>query len=215
MFLDGNLWFTQEDEYGLETYHQPTLEMLQTLLTLTVVCSTLFTITLLCLPSQYRHDAANAASAKSGGSPKANPVSIQVLVLGDIGRSPRMQYHALSLAKHGGNVQMIGYVGMFRFKVLVITSGHDILAQCGSHWQADDASCSHALDSEPHPDLLRNPRVSIVPLQSPPRSWQTSNKILFLFLAPLKVVFQIWALWLALGYRTKPAKWMLVQVRLV
>ncbi|PSR78771.1 chitobiosyldiphosphodolichol beta-mannosyltransferase [Coniella lustricola] len=35
--------------------------------------------------------------------------SAQVLVLGDIGRSPRMQYHALSILKHGGEVQLIGY----------------------------------------------------------------------------------------------------------
>lgn len=30
---------------------------------------------------------------------------------------------------------------------------------------------------------------------------------------PLKVLFQIWSIWLVLGYRTKPAKWLLVQVR--
>ena len=36
---------------------------------------------------------------------------IQVLVLGDIGRSPRMQYHALSISKHGGIVDLIGYDG--------------------------------------------------------------------------------------------------------
>ena len=34
---------------------------------------------------------------------------IQILVLGDIGRSPRMQYHALSLAKQGHSVDLIGY----------------------------------------------------------------------------------------------------------
>ncbi|XP_040919068.1 chitobiosyldiphosphodolichol beta-mannosyltransferase [Toxotes jaculatrix] len=33
-----------------------------------------------------------------------------VLVLGDIGRSPRMQYHALSLSKHGYNVTFVGFV---------------------------------------------------------------------------------------------------------
>lgn len=45
-------------------------------------------------------------------SPKTSrKVSAQVLVLGDIGRSPRMQYHALSIAKHGGDVQLIGYQG--------------------------------------------------------------------------------------------------------
>lgn len=32
-----------------------------------------------------------------------------VVVLGDIGRSPRMQYHAISLARHGYKVDMIGY----------------------------------------------------------------------------------------------------------
>jgi len=38
--------------------------------------------------------------------------SVQVVVLGDIGRSPRMQYHALSLAKHGARVDFIGFMGM-------------------------------------------------------------------------------------------------------
>lgn len=46
--------------------------------------------------------------------PPSSPgsVRVQVLVLGDIGRSPRMQYHALSIAKHGGAVDLIGYNGM-------------------------------------------------------------------------------------------------------
>ena len=34
-----------------------------------------------------------------------------VLVLGDIGRSPRMQYHCLSLASHGYMVHLVGYDG--------------------------------------------------------------------------------------------------------
>lgn len=34
-----------------------------------------------------------------------------VLVLGDIGRSPRMQYHALSLAGEEFDVEMVGYGG--------------------------------------------------------------------------------------------------------
>ena len=34
-----------------------------------------------------------------------------VVVLGDIGRSPRMQYHALSLSKVGYNVDLVGYSG--------------------------------------------------------------------------------------------------------
>lgn len=35
---------------------------------------------------------------------------VKVVVLGDIGRSPRMQYHALSLANNGLNVNIIGYL---------------------------------------------------------------------------------------------------------
>lgn len=34
---------------------------------------------------------------------------MKVVVLGDIGRSPRMQYHSLSLADAGYNVDIIGY----------------------------------------------------------------------------------------------------------
>ncbi|XP_043945720.1 chitobiosyldiphosphodolichol beta-mannosyltransferase [Protopterus annectens] len=34
-----------------------------------------------------------------------------VVVLGDVGRSPRMQYHALSLAAHGYSVSFVGYAG--------------------------------------------------------------------------------------------------------
>ena len=40
------------------------------------------------------------------------PPRYQVLVLGDIGRSPRMQYHALSMGKHGKVVDLVGYLGM-------------------------------------------------------------------------------------------------------
>lgn len=37
--------------------------------------------------------------------------SVCIVVLGDIGRSPRMQYHALSFAKENFNVDVIGYGG--------------------------------------------------------------------------------------------------------
>jgi beta-1,4-mannosyltransferase len=36
---------------------------------------------------------------------------VTVIVLGDLGRSPRMQYHALSLADNGARVDLIGYAG--------------------------------------------------------------------------------------------------------
>jgi hypothetical protein len=36
---------------------------------------------------------------------------VMLVVLGDIGHSPRMQYHARSLASHGYTVDIIGYAG--------------------------------------------------------------------------------------------------------
>ncbi|XP_061413838.1 chitobiosyldiphosphodolichol beta-mannosyltransferase [Lethenteron reissneri] len=40
-----------------------------------------------------------------------SPPLVCVLVLGDVGRSPRMTYHALSLAEHGFQVRLLGYRG--------------------------------------------------------------------------------------------------------
>ena len=37
-----------------------------------------------------------------------------VIVLGDIGRSPRMQYHSVSLAKCGYKVNILGYSGHYK-----------------------------------------------------------------------------------------------------
>ncbi len=69
------------------------------LLTVLVIVSTLITLVLLLLPS--RRDASDQRC------------SVQIVVLGDLGRSPRMQYHALSVANHGGVVQLIGFRGMY------------------------------------------------------------------------------------------------------
>ncbi|KAL8369809.1 hypothetical protein RB595_000245 [Gaeumannomyces hyphopodioides] len=61
-------------------------------------CVALFVL----LPSRFRRSPPTVPGSKAN-------VSVQVLVLGDIGRSPRMQYHAMSIAKHGGRVDLIGY----------------------------------------------------------------------------------------------------------
>ncbi|KAH7145822.1 family 33 glycosyltransferase [Dactylonectria estremocensis] len=50
-----------------------------------------------CIPTRY-HPAE-----------KPEDEHIQILVVGDVGRSPRMQYHAMSVAKHGRNVDIVGY----------------------------------------------------------------------------------------------------------
>jgi beta-1,4-mannosyltransferase len=103
--------------------------MFEILLTCAVLGSTLFTVGLLLWPSRYT---SSAASKSTGGNVhKQHPKSkkdlsntVQLLVLGDIGRSPRMQYHAISIAKHGGEVTVIGYRGIrlyLRVKSLPVT----------------------------------------------------------------------------------------------
>ncbi|XP_063994829.1 chitobiosyldiphosphodolichol beta-mannosyltransferase-like [Diachasmimorpha longicaudata] len=42
---------------------------------------------------------------------KGNTKSVCIVVLGDIGRSPRMQYHGISFLKEGFNVDIVGYAG--------------------------------------------------------------------------------------------------------
>lgn len=39
------------------------------------------------------------------------PRKVTIVVFGDIGRSPRMQYHATSFLKKGFNLDIIGYGG--------------------------------------------------------------------------------------------------------
>ena len=41
-----------------------------------------------------------------------------VVVLGDVGSSPRMQYHSLSFAKEGFDVDIVGYGGSQPIKEL-------------------------------------------------------------------------------------------------
>jgi hypothetical protein len=82
-----------------------------------LILVTCFTIILFSLPSRHQAKRRKGRSHQVDSSTKhsndrsVSPVDVQILVLGDIGRSPRMQYHATSIAKHGGQVQLIGYCG--------------------------------------------------------------------------------------------------------
>ena len=67
-------------------------------------------------------------------------------------------------------------------------------------------------ESTVHPGIASNPLIQIQPIPSTPAFLKTNHKALFLLFGPLKVVFQVWALLVVLGYRTKPAKWIITQV---
>jgi len=51
------------------------------------------------------------SSARISGRNMTGPRHVLVLVLGDVGRSPRMQYHSLSLLEAGHLVTLVGYDG--------------------------------------------------------------------------------------------------------
>lgn len=78
-------------------------------LPLAVAVLTLFSILLLSLPSTY------GAESRFTRARIRTELRVQIAVLGDIGRSPRIQYHALSIAKHGGTVDLVGYTGTVSF----------------------------------------------------------------------------------------------------
>lgn len=50
-----------------------------------------------------------------------------------------------------------------------------------------------------------------MPLLPPPAILQTSSKLLFVLLAPLKVIWQTFNLYHTLSYKVQPAQWLLVQ----
>ncbi|OAG11481.1 chitobiosyldiphosphodolichol beta-mannosyltransferase [Paraphaeosphaeria sporulosa] len=152
--------------------------------------STLFTIILVTLPSQYdpykdkplravnergekielkRKDGKQTLDFRAGRT-------THIVVLGDIGRSPRMQYHAISIAKHGGKVYLVGYQ-----------------------------------ESEVHPDVAANDLITVVPLALSPSFLRSSSKLLFPIVAPLKALHQSWTLYRTLGYASEPARYILVQ----
>ncbi|KAF2835131.1 glycosyltransferase family 33 protein [Patellaria atrata CBS 101060] len=164
------------------------MSLLDIALSVALCISTVITVFIVTLPSQFvpsgsRNNGPHEQELGRQNGPKydndtknKDDSSVQVVVLGDIGHSPRMQYHAISIAKHGVKVQLIGY-----------------------------------LESELHPDIVTNSLITVVSLPAAPKSLQTGSRLLFLLLGPLKVLWQVWSLYYALGYRTKPSKWMLVQ----
>jgi hypothetical protein len=76
------------------------------LTTLGTIVSSVWFIYMYFGPDRYKYP-------KKDAKPEEKRVSVQVLVLGDLGRSPRMTYHALSIAEHGGRVDLIGYLGWY------------------------------------------------------------------------------------------------------
>lgn len=66
------------------------------------------------------------------------------------------------------------------------------------------------VDSPLIDELKRSPHLSVLPISSS-KGLQTSHRVLFLVLGPLKVLVQTYHLWQTLAYRAIASEWMLVQ----
>lgn len=102
--------------------------------------------------------------------------SVAILVLGDIGRSPRIQYHASSLSKLGYKVQIIGYKG-----------------------------------TQPHASVLGDKNIGYQFVPDVPEILAGRPAWLFPIIGPLKVLHQLFFLFLILGYAIDPPSYLLVQ----
>lgn len=86
-----------------------------------------------------------------------------------------------------------------------------VIEVCGSGLCHRNKLRTLCIESTLHPGLVNNPLITIIPLPPPP-SILRANSLPFILAAPLKVLWQIWSLFHVLGYGTKPARWLLVQV---
>lgn len=119
--------------------------------------------------------------------------SVAIVVLGDIGRSPRMMYHAQSFAENDFITDIIGYGGMSR---LYFATKCNVLML--------------VLGSKPIPALERLPRVQLHYLSEPPKMLQS---LPFVILAPFKIVHQLVCMVFVLFVEIpKPPEFIVVQV---
>jgi beta-1,4-mannosyltransferase len=129
-------------------------------------------------------------------SSKPSLRSVAILVLGDIGRSPRMMYHAESFAKLHFETFLIGYEGP-SISALVL-------------------SCQNWLfvaGSKPVPSLLSLPHVHFLYISQLPPS---IRKLPFLIFAPVKIAQQVISILHALFWRIPHTpEFILVQVSLL
>lgn len=118
--------------------------------------------------------------------------SVAILVLGDVGRSPRMMYHAESFAKNDYETFLIGYRG----------------AQT-TH-EAVEKIYNSSVGSKPTASLRSLPHIRFLYLSQPPKA---VSKLPFVLGAPIKITHQISTVLAALMVRINhPPEFIMVQV---
>lgn len=154
--------------------------------------------------------------------PKPSLRSVAILVLGDIGRSPRMMYHAESFATNKFQTYLIGYGGessylhaewMGRVGEVLGCSGCLVPtypARPTVVVMYSPVNTLH-LGSKPIPSLLSMPRIQFMYLNEPPSHWRGFP---FIIAGPLKVLHQVVDIFRKLLVDiSQPPEFILVQVR--
>jgi beta-1,4-mannosyltransferase len=143
---------------------------------------------------------------KRSSRSKPSPRSVAILVLGDVGRSPRMMYHAESFAKLHFETFLVGYQG----NVSLAAAAFLRTPRLGSPFSLASLLLT---GSQPIPSLLSLPHVHFLYISQPPPSLR---KLPFIVFAPLKIAQQVLSILYALLWRTpRPPEFILVQVSLL
>lgn len=127
--------------------------------------------------------------------------SVAIVVLGDIGRSPRMLYHATSFLRHDFQTTIIAYRGELHTRDWHITP------------EKDSTLFPTFTGSKPPSALLKSPKCRFVYLPTPLAFASNLPRPLFLLLAPLKVLLGAFNLLWTLIWTTEHCpEYILVQV---
>ena len=131
-------------------------------------------------PVQSRESAAGPGRHYSARAAGTQSMRTAVIVIGDLGRSPRMQYHAASLAAAGSDVDLIGLEGAAVMPAVDSESAHSLCIACpiAPSPAAARAACAASSSARPRAAsarrcgssrvLMRIPKPDVILVQNPP-----------------------------------------------
>ena len=143
---------------------------------------------------------------------------VMVIVLGDIGRSPRIQYQAQSFMDIGHDVDIIGYPGRLAVVAALNATTAACAICCRMTWSVARYPARsflydiHCPGTEPLYELVESPKVQFHYLTLPPQLPAGTRKLVFLARAPFKVLHQIYGLARIMLFTTKRPDHILIQV---
>ena len=139
-------------------------------------------------------------------SQPSQQLHVVVIVLGDLGRSPRMQYHALSLLQSGHIVSLIGYTGEDLIPDLLSYVVHESETDC--RLMSDDLLNK----SEQQPEDSPQGTLNVVRFAVPSPSFLRRIRFVYFLWRILSLgIWLTWVLFVQIQYKIKAPHCVLVQ----